>query len=137
MAQESRLFASDKLTDPNVRAICQDKYGYIWIGTRSGLNKFDGYRFTAYRHHLGDKALPSNYITRIHCDSHKQLWIGTREGLVRYEYATDSFIPISFGNTPKINPHIESIIENPNHKILIGTSGYGLYTIQTAQWQFV
>ena len=63
MAQESRLFASDKLTDHNVRAICQDKYGYIWIGTRSGLNKFDGYRFTAYRHHQGDKALPSNYDT--------------------------------------------------------------------------
>lgn len=63
MAQESRLFASDKLTDPNVRAICQDKYGYIWIGTRSGLNKFDGYRFTAYRHHRGDKVLPSNYDT--------------------------------------------------------------------------
>lgn len=129
LAQETMLYASDCLTNPNVRSICQDKYGYIWIGTRSGLNKFDGHRFTPYRHDNSHNALPSNYVTQLHCDSHQQHWVGTREGLVRYDYATDSFIKVTFNNDPMLKPRIESLIEDTDRQMLIGTAGFGLYKI--------
>lgn len=128
MAQESRLFTSDRLTDPNVRSLCQDKYGYVWIGTRAGLNKFDGHRFTHYLHHDDSTSLPSNFITRIHCDHKQQLWIGTREGLARYDYATDSFRRILFDG-PTNAPFIESLTADIDGHLLIANAGFGLYKL--------
>ena len=50
MSQTQQFFTSDKLSSNRVLAICQDKTGYIWVGTEYGLNKYDGYRFTNYLH---------------------------------------------------------------------------------------
>ena len=48
VADSGRLYTADKLTSSLISCISQDKYGYIWVGTENGLNKFDGYRFTNY-----------------------------------------------------------------------------------------
>ena len=45
-ADTGKLYTSGKLSSSLIECICQDKYGYLWIGTEYGLNKFDGYRFS-------------------------------------------------------------------------------------------
>nr|WP_242457821.1 hybrid sensor histidine kinase/response regulator transcription factor [Pedobacter sp. BS3] len=74
-------------------AILQDKKGYLWFGTRDGLNKFDGNKFIVYKHILSDpESLSNNNIHAIYEDSYGNLWIGTQIGLNKYNPKTDKFI---------------------------------------------
>ena len=85
--QTGFFFPSDRFSSGLINDICQDKYGYIWIATENGLNKFDGYRFTTYLSHPDDSTtLGSNIVTKLYCDKKGQLWVGTRIGLSRYDY---------------------------------------------------
>lgn len=60
----SHLYTSERLTSSMIKCVTQDKYGYIWIGTEYGLNKFDGYRFTHYLTDSKDTtSIASNDIT--------------------------------------------------------------------------
>ena len=90
--QTGHFISSERFSSSLINDICQDKYGYIWIATDNGLNKYDGYRFTTYLSQPDDSTtLNSNIVTSLYCDHNGQLWIGTRIGLSRYDYATDQF----------------------------------------------
>ena len=94
----------------------------------SGLNRFDGYRFTTYLHHPDDSTtLSSNIVVKLYCDKSGQLWVGTRIGLSRYDYATNSFIHYPFDEQ---ETRVTAIMERMNGEFLIGTSGRGLFTIR-------
>lgn len=127
-ANAEQMFVSDKLSSTKITAICQDKVGYMWIGTEYGLNRFDGYRFVHFLNVPDDStSLYSNVVEYIFCDSDGRLWIGTSTSLVRYDYATNSFEHFHFpkGRSPRVN----SIVETKDGKLLVGTSGYGLYQV--------
>ena len=47
-ANSGRLYTSNDLSSSLIRCIIQDKYGFIWVGTNYGLNRFDGYNFSTY-----------------------------------------------------------------------------------------
>ena len=126
--QAGQFLPSERFSSGLINDICQDKYGYVWIATENGLNKFDGYRFTTYLSNPADTTtLASNIVTSLYCDQKGQLWVGTRLGLSRYNYATDSFshIPFTEGVTPRVNP----ILQRKNGEFLVGTSGRGLYSM--------
>ena len=97
-AQENQLFfkqlsTPDGLSMANVQAVVRDGYGFMWIGTEDGLNRFDGYRFTAYFNRTEDEhSLSNSYIGALLCDRKNRLWVGTRDGLNRYVPETDQFI---------------------------------------------
>ncbi|WP_407429494.1 two-component regulator propeller domain-containing protein [Arcticibacter sp.] len=79
----------------------QDKKGFMWFGTRDGLNRFDGYSFKVFRHNpKKKKSLGSNYISSIYEDAYGTLWIGTTKGLYRYNEKTEDFtlLGITAGN---------------------------------------
>src|SRR5690606_352199 len=60
----------DGLSQRSVTTILQDRKGYLWFGTRDGLNKFDGHKFIVYRHKIGDvTSLSNNNIHSIYEDS--------------------------------------------------------------------
>ena len=69
----SRLFGqsgyyipSERFSSGLINDVCQDKYGYIWVATENGLNKFDGYRFTQYLHQPNNpQSLNSNIVTKL------------------------------------------------------------------------
>lgn len=87
------LTTSDGLTDGMVRAIVQDKYGFIWIGTSYGLNRFDGISMKTFFFEPGDSnSLPDNYVQSLYCDAKGNLWAGTMKGLSEYDYAANRFI---------------------------------------------
>ena len=68
---------SDGLAHSHVGAIHQDRKGYLWFGTREGLSRFDGYRFTNYGTHDG---LGNPIINAVVEDRQGRLWVGTNGG---------------------------------------------------------
>lgn len=80
------------LSNSTVEAITQDNRGFIWLGTRDGLNLYDGYRMTVFRNIKGDAtSISDGYITCLYTDKQNTLWVGTINGLNRYNPATKSF----------------------------------------------
>lgn len=69
----------DGLPQASVQAIVQTADGYLWLGTRAGLVRFDGVRFTVFTAGAND-GLESNDIRSLYQDSHGRLWIGTFNG---------------------------------------------------------
>ena len=95
--QAGFFFPSENFSSGLINDVCQDSYGYIWIATENGLNKYDGYRYTTYLHQPDDSTtLGSNIVVKLYCDRQGRLWAGTRIGLSRYDYATDRFIHYPF-----------------------------------------
>ena len=80
------------LSQRSVANILQDKKGYLWFGTRYGLNKFDGHTFKNYYYSATNKSsLSDSWITALVEDDVGNLWIGTKNGLNRYNPIHDNF----------------------------------------------
>ncbi|QYJ91418.1 EAL domain-containing protein [Shewanella halotolerans] len=82
------------LSQSTVSSIVEDQYGYVWIGTVNGLNRFDGTNFKHYFSDGSNRALPSSFIRSLYIDSKDRLLIGTDKGLVIYDRLLDNFIEI-------------------------------------------
>ncbi|HTY51383.1 MAG TPA: two-component regulator propeller domain-containing protein, partial [Steroidobacteraceae bacterium] len=87
------LTMRDGLSDGTVNAILQDSQGYLWLGTESGLDRYDGYGMRVYRRDGADAhSLPSDYVWTVAEDAHHDLWLATiGGGVVRWQRSTDSF----------------------------------------------
>ncbi|WP_341835758.1 two-component regulator propeller domain-containing protein [Chitinophaga pollutisoli] len=82
----------DGLSHNTVFCVAQDKQGFIWAGTKDGLNRFDGREFRVFREKPGDSsAIGNNFIFSLCVDDNGQLYAGTGNGLYRYHAATESF----------------------------------------------
>ena len=128
-ADSGELFTSGKLSSSLINSIVQDKYGYIWVGTEYGLSKFDGYRFTNYLHNEEDTtSITDNIISDLLVDKKGNLWIGCAKGLMRYNYEKNNFSRLQFPDGRK--PRIYSMVESHRGDILLGTAGYGLYSVK-------
>jgi len=126
-----------------VQSILQDHQGFIWIATEDGLNKYDGYTFTTYRHDpLDSTSLSSNYLTWIYEDPQSNLWISTvGGGLNKYNRENDNFIcfmPDRDDPESIITDVIQQTVAfNYNGKMVlwIGTQS-GLYKMDIATQKF-
>lgn len=89
----SHLTADDGLSGNAISAIVQDKYGFLWIGTKTGLNRYDGYEFKKYFYQpYNENSLPHNLIQTLFMDKeNNDLWIGTYGGLSRFNLDTETF----------------------------------------------
>ncbi|MEO6721025.1 MAG: two-component regulator propeller domain-containing protein [Ferruginibacter sp.] len=89
------------LSQNHIMCILQDSRGFMWFGTRDGLNKYDGYKVTGYKNDpKGSNSISNNYISAIMEDAKGIIWIGTRGGgLNRYDRETNKFK--SFKNIAK------------------------------------
>jgi len=79
-----------------VSSILQDHNGYMWFGTKDGLNRFDGYSCKIYKSDLFDNSsISDNHITCLYEDNDNNLWVGSRlGGLNLYDPSSDSFIKV-------------------------------------------
>ncbi len=88
----NHLTSKEGLSQSSVIAIHQDKLGQIWMGTRDGLNKYDGTKITVYRSEPDNpKTISNNDILAIQEDAEGYLWIGTYNGLNKYNPKTNMF----------------------------------------------
>jgi len=70
----------------------QDQRGFMWFGTRDGLNRFNGYSFKVFRHDPEEaSSLGSNFINCLYQDTLDRLWVGTGKGLYQYQPSTEDF----------------------------------------------
>ncbi|HYV92362.1 MAG TPA: two-component regulator propeller domain-containing protein, partial [Chitinophagales bacterium] len=88
------LTINDGLSQGLVNCMLQDRYGFMWFGTKDGLNRYDGYRFTIFRNDSRDEhSIGGNFIQTLFEDSRGRLWVGTlNNGLDIFERETETFI---------------------------------------------
>lgn len=87
-----QLTVKDGLSQSSVLAIWQDHYGFMWLGTRNGLNRYDGYHFVVFQHQQGDSSsLASNQVNSIDEDREGKLWIATEGGLSVFKRGSQTF----------------------------------------------
>lgn len=80
---------ADGLLENNVLDIKQDRYGFIWIATTSGVNRYDGRKFLSY-HKDSDNRLSNDNAQRLLWAADHNMWIATSDGLNIFRYDTDS-----------------------------------------------
>lgn len=102
----------------SAQVLVQTHDGYLWVGTESGLARFDGVRFVTYRT-ANTPELPSNFIRHLFEDRDGWLWIGTQNGLCRYRNG-------QFERSGLIGSPIAGIAEDRAGRLWIGTQGKGL-----------
>ncbi|UYQ91749.1 ATP-binding protein [Chitinophaga horti] len=84
------------LSNNTVFSSVQDQQGFMWFGTKEGLNRFDGYRFKLYR--LDDKNEQQlDQIYNLYKDSRGTLWIGSQKGLYYFDAVNEK--PVNFSDT--------------------------------------
>lgn len=120
----SHLSPEDGLSNSIVTAIVQGNQGFMWIGTKDGLNRFDGYSFIHFQHNSKDSSsISNNNINVLYKDSKGNLWIGTSNGLNKLNYDKNNFT--RYTNHPDHNSisdnQILSIFEDRKGILWIGT----------------
>jgi ligand-binding sensor domain-containing protein len=100
-----KLVMEQGLSNSYIVGITQDKQGYLWFATESGLNRFDGHNFRVYRKNgLLNKSINSNELNMVYADTSDNIvWIATqRTGLNAFDTKTEKFTYyVSTSNNPK------------------------------------
>lgn len=109
------------LSHNRILDVFQDRYGFIWIATIDGLNRYDGYEFLVLKHVEDDSSsLSSNLVTSIAEDIYGNLWVGTEFGLNKYNRKQNSFEHI-FDEDGLKNNHIRALLADEKGSLWIET----------------
>ena len=132
-----RIGTKEGISDPNVVCMMQDSRGFMWVGTRNGLNRFDGHQFMVFYSDPADSgSLSNNYIQNIIEDSKGNIWIATSGGgfnkfdrkkkrFKQYLHNPDNPNSVSDNN-------ISRILEDKKGKLWIATNnGVNLFDPET------
>lgn len=127
------LTINQELSNNTIYAIVEDRDGFLWFGSRDGLNKYDGYEFTVFKSDPTDSlSLPGNNIQALFAHPGGDLWIGLRQaGLCILDRATQQF---------RVNPFmqvyddwrsvsVQAIFRDSRGYMWLGTSGRGVVRI--------
>ena len=128
------LTSDEGLSQNFISCILQDQKGFMWFGTKDGLNRYDGYSFVVYQNDPFDSTtISENYITALYEDSRGYIWIGTlKGGLNCFQRETETFIRINFRSHTQENNNlneIKSITEDSKGNIWFATRGDGLFRL--------
>jgi PAS domain S-box-containing protein len=126
------------LSSSDVLSIIQDKYGYIWIGTDHGLNRFDGCSFRVYKNaYLDSTSLAGDFVMKLYVDKVGNLWVGTRYGLSKYNPQTDDFTNFPMGKKYRDIVFVREIMEDTTGNLLVATDAGNIfkYDPQTQTFQ--
>jgi ligand-binding sensor domain-containing protein/serine phosphatase RsbU (regulator of sigma subunit) len=138
-----RFNVADGLSSGHVRAILQDRQGFLWVATYDGLNRYDGATFTAFHHDPEDpRSLGDNITHALFEDRDGHLWLGTERGAERFDPATETFThyrhdaadPKSL--SPSSPGGVRAFAEDASGTLWVGTWGGGLSRFDPATGTF-
>lgn len=117
------------LSQSNVKTIIQDSYGFIWFGTKNGLNRYDGQRVVQFD--CKDYVLQrsNQNISALFEDDRHILWIGTDEGVFQYDPAADvfTFLDAQTDKGETITTWISTILKDEKGNIWICAPSQGVF----------
>lgn len=134
----TNLGLSSGLSQMSVMNIFQDSKGYIWFGTRNGLNKYDGSNMKIYKSGAADgsSGLIHRQVTALAEDRHGNLWVGTSQGLSRLDMDTDVITSYGAPAYPWLDTHIDEILVDSQERVWLATSkGLWLFVPQSESGQ--
>ena len=122
----TRLSTNEGLSQGFVHAILKDSRGFMWFATDEGLNKYDGYKFTVYKHTPGNPAsIRHNRVYDILEDKAGTIWVATAGGLDAFDAGTETFSHYTIGRTAL---DISDIFQDSQQRLWLGTTT-GLYRL--------
>ena len=123
------------LSQNSVNQIFQDKKGFMWFGTKDGLNRYDGLSFRVYNNENSN--LGRNFITTLYEDTDGNIWVGTDGGVFIYNPVLDSFT--SFNRTSDkgtvIRDFVTMIRSDEQNNIWISVEYQGLFCYNSSKQQ--
>ena len=127
-AQMGKLFDADKqMSSSFTTQIYLDNDGFIWVATRNGLNRYDGYQFRIIKKEMSQNpGMASNYVNAIMQDRNGLFYVGMYGALQTYDGQKFQDVT-TYDLDGHSQPHyITSLYERSNGDVLVGTSGHGL-----------
>jgi ligand-binding sensor domain-containing protein len=113
------------LSDNDIRAVTDDRYGFVWLATDEGFNRYDGYEVKSYNSNPFDTtALSGNRIWDIFKDQDGDVWALTDKGVDLYHYGKDSFQRFPTASRPTF------LTQDKEELLWIATKNSGVYTIE-------
>ena len=128
------------ISNSTIEAIYQDSLGFIWFGTRDGLNRYDGNEIVVYRNDPADSnSLSDNFVRCIYEDRHHHLWVGTTNGLNRLNREKDNFTRFKHRDDDPASLSLNlvtSLAEDRNNHLWVGTFGGGINLFDEKKGEF-
>ena len=138
----SNTSIEDGLSNSRGETLTQDDYGFIWIGTYDGLNRWDGYEFIVHKKGEGDSTLSNSTILDLFKDDEGMLWIGTSGGgLNKFDPARGEFTrylhdPENSNSLSGNAVFQNSIAQDSTGNLWIGTKTQGLNQLDLSTGKF-
>ena len=126
------------LSQNSVFSILQDRQGFVWFGTKEGLNRYDGYNFKVFNRDPSDSSsIGGNVINSIIEDPNGEIWVGTEKGIFIYSPLTESFSPFKAitKNKESITGSVTDIQIDAKGNLWIAVAGYGAFFYDTSKKQ--
>jgi len=135
------ISTADGLSENTVYCIEQDQHGFMWFGTQTGLNQYDGYRFKIFQNNsLDSTSISDDYINALLEDQDGTLWIGTNSGGLncfnRLKNSFDAFQNDPQDSTSLPSNSVQSLFVDMHDQFWIGTAS-GLSRLQPESNSFI
>lgn len=130
------LTSENGLSDNQVTCVLRDPLGFVWIGTKDGLNRYDGREFYVFKHNGNDSSsICGNSISCLELDSDSLLWIGTTSsGFCSYDFRNGKFKSYAKSNLPLLSNSINDIAFDKSRNCLwlaLNNNGLFLFDLKT------
>lgn len=117
-----RITVDQGLSQSSISAITQDQYGYLWIATLDGLNRYDGREFKIYKHSSDDpKSLYRDHVNDLYLDSKQTLWVCYQGVIARYNPHSDNF-----DNFPLHENAVVHDLDNISDSVALLSTNFGI-----------
>ncbi|RZL30614.1 MAG: hypothetical protein EOO96_17775, partial [Pedobacter sp.] len=131
------LGVENGLSNNVVNSLYLDHFGFMWMGTYDGLNRYDGYNFKVFRNNFGvDNSLINNHIAVLNGDKQNRIWVGTQKGVSYYSYSDSKFHQLFYAENGKntiLTSSVTAIAINKLSAVYVATDENGLFELKKGE----
>ena len=124
------------LSQNTVNAILQDRKGFMWLGTKDGLNRYDGLSFRKFKHDAADpRSIGNSFITSLYEDFNGNIWVGTDAGVYIYYPEKEAFEEFDCQSLEKtrIERSVSMIAGDKQGRVWIAVEAQGMFCYDARQ----